>query len=125
VLHRDLKPSNLLVNSNCDLAVCDFGLARGIGEGNGGVGGAAAGGAGVNNQVLTECVGRGPRPRAGVLLMWWSPAWCRRDVCHWVAGEQKQNAPRPHSSYVNTRWYRAPELLLGSKVQIKTVRRFE
>jgi len=30
VLHRDLKPSNILVNANCDLALCDFGLARGF-----------------------------------------------------------------------------------------------
>ena len=30
VLHRDLKPGNLLVNKNCDLKICDFGLARPI-----------------------------------------------------------------------------------------------
>ncbi|KAK9678392.1 hypothetical protein RND81_11G208300 [Saponaria officinalis] len=28
ILHRDLKPKNLLVNANCDLKICDFGLAR-------------------------------------------------------------------------------------------------
>lgn len=28
VLHRDLKPDNLLVDENCDLKICDFGLSR-------------------------------------------------------------------------------------------------
>ncbi|RHY35036.1 hypothetical protein DYB32_000436 [Aphanomyces invadans] len=28
VLHRDLKPSNILVNSDCSIKICDFGLAR-------------------------------------------------------------------------------------------------
>ncbi|OQS01507.1 mitogen-activated protein kinase [Achlya hypogyna] len=29
VIHRDMKPSNILLNANCDLKICDFGLARG------------------------------------------------------------------------------------------------
>ena len=28
VLHADLKPRNLLVNSNCDLKICDYGPAQ-------------------------------------------------------------------------------------------------
>jgi len=35
VLHRDLKPRNLLVNSNCDLKICDYGLARQCGIASG------------------------------------------------------------------------------------------
>ena len=31
IIHRDIKPGNLLVNSNCLLKICDFGLSREFG----------------------------------------------------------------------------------------------
>lgn len=30
LIHRDLKPSNILVNENCDVKLCDFGLVRSL-----------------------------------------------------------------------------------------------
>ena len=32
VLHRDLKPDNLLLDENCHLRICDFGLSRRVGK---------------------------------------------------------------------------------------------
>lgn len=62
VLHRDLKPSNLLLNTTCDLKICDFGLAR---------------------------VADPDHDHTGFL-----------------------------TEYVATRWYRAPEIMLNSKVNV-------
>uniref|UniRef100_A0A7S3M8L4 Mitogen-activated protein kinase n=1 Tax=Spumella elongata TaxID=89044 RepID=A0A7S3M8L4_9STRA len=65
LLHRDIKPSNVLLNADCHIKVCDFGLCRSVAE----TGGPAP--------VLTD--------------------------------------------YVATRWYRAPEILLGSTLYTRGV----
>ena len=65
MLHRDLKPSNLLLNTTCDLKICDFGLAR---------------------------VADPEHDHTGFL-----------------------------TEYVATRWYRAPEIMLNSKVGTSTL----
>ncbi|RCH84664.1 Mitogen-activated protein kinase [Rhizopus azygosporus] len=68
VLHRDLKPSNLLVNTRCELKICDFGLARGYIDPSSG------------------------QTDAGFM-----------------------------TEYVATRWYRAPEIMLGFKSYTKAI----
>ena len=30
VIHRDIKPANILVNIDCNIKICDFGLARSV-----------------------------------------------------------------------------------------------
>lgn len=30
VVHRDIKPANILINQDCSIKICDFGLSRSI-----------------------------------------------------------------------------------------------
>lgn len=59
IIHRDLKPSNIFINSNCQIKIGDFGLARTLSSGKTGY-----------KAIVTD--------------------------------------------YVATRWYRAPEMLMGA-----------
>lgn len=75
IVHRDIKPANIIINSGCQLKLCDFGLCRSIAHESG-------------------------RRR------WW----------RWRRGERQKEEGKKSAltDYLATRWYRAPEVLLGS-----------
>lgn len=63
VLHRDLKPGNILLNADCELKICDFGLARGYtppGQNPGVVASKAAGNAGFMTEYVATRWYRAP-----------------------------------------------------------------
>jgi len=86
IYHRDLKPANCLVNQDCAVKICDFGLSRAIGDEQ------------PNLQELPNTPrgdGEGNEENRAVPIV---PGTAR--------------LKRHLTGHVVTRWYRAPELIL-------------
>lgn len=101
VLHRDQKPANVLINEDCSVKICDFGLARSV-EGMGDENEEDKGADGDADDIY----GIGDLPKAEK-----KPK----------KEQKKKNKPEKKepkkdlTSHVVTRWYRAPEQILIEK----------
>jgi len=94
VIHRDLKPRNLLVNANCDLQICDFGLARMVFPSS------------PSSRRHSHTSTRGlPHTRQRLCS---SGSLCGDRA---EDGGYDGEFPNLMTEYVSTRWYRAPEVL--------------
>jgi mitogen-activated protein kinase 1/3 len=124
VLHRDLKPANVLVNEDCSVKICDFGLARSI--------------AGVESSELIIKKGYDKEDDKNeasedVVMAGAEPAKIQEEEAKPAAElttaekrklmterlkktkNERKNLKRELTGHVVTRWYRAPELILLEK----------
>jgi len=136
VLHRDIKPANILINENCSVRICDFGLGRSVA----GVEGTSIKemkkvvhfeevksspddeDANVKEAQLAKIQDKGEEMTDISLLMSFKGEKKEEDskkkeiqIKIEKTRELRRSMKRQLTGHVVTRWYRAPEIILLEK----------
>ena len=91
IMHRDLKPSNILINHDCEVKICDFGLSRSI----------------PNEDSLKDNI--------DLMVNEMPKSNMRKDLkpeISKILGANVEKKKRSVSPGIQTRYYRAPEVIL-------------
>jgi mitogen-activated protein kinase 1/3 len=101
IIHRDIKPANILVNHNCQIMICDFGLARTLPDTY--INKGSMNTSRIRNYIMSH------HTQGEVLDTHVKKLISLKLQSHKEKGEETKRAM---STHVCSRWYRSPEICI-------------